>query len=95
MLKNDIKGKLFRCIKSMHSNVKARVGCGDKLTDYVKFTSGVKQGDVCRPILFSLFTNELALQVTDRGRHGACLMADAFELFIVLLADGVICSAVG
>ena len=55
----------------MYSNVKARVRCGDKLTDYVNCTAGVKQGDVCSPILFSLFINELALQVIDKGRHGA------------------------
>ena len=79
MLKNGIKGKLFRCIKSMYSNVKSRVRCGDKLTDYVNCTAGVKQGDVCSPILFSLFINELALQVIDKGRHGACFMIDAFE----------------
>ena len=39
LLKNGIKGKLFRCIKSMHSNVKVRVSCGDKLTDYVNCRS--------------------------------------------------------
>ena len=79
LLKNGIKGKLFRCIKSMYSNVKARVRCGDKLTDYVNCTAGVKQGDVCSPILFSLFINELALQVIDKGRHGACFMIDALN----------------
>ena len=86
LLKNSIKGKLLRCIKSMYSNVKARVRCGDKLTDYVNCTAGVKQGDVCSPILFSLFIHEFALQVTEKGRHGACLIVDAFELFILLMA---------
>ena len=32
LLKNGIKGKLFRCIKSMYNNVKARIRCGAKLT---------------------------------------------------------------
>ena len=75
----------------MYSNVKARVRCGDKRTEYVDCTAGVKQGDVCSPILFSLFINELTLQVTEKGRHVACFMVDAFELFISLLADEVIC----
>ena len=73
----------------MYSNVIARVRCGDKLI-YVNCTAGVKQGDVCSPILFSLFINELALQVIDKGRNGACFMIDAFELFILLLADDII-----
>ena len=50
----------------------------------------MKQGDACGPILFSLFINELALQMIDKGRHGSCFMVDAFELFILLLADDVI-----
>ena len=81
MLKSGIKGKLFRCIKSMYSNVKARVRCGNKRTAYVDGTAGMKQGDVCSPILFSLFINKLALQVAEKGRHAACFMADAFELY--------------
>ena len=90
LLKNSIKGKLFRCVKIIYSNVKTRVRCGDKLTDYVNCTAGVKQGDVCSPILFSLFINELALQMIDKGRHGSCFLVDSFELFILLLADDVI-----
>ncbi|WP_419592448.1 RNA-directed DNA polymerase, partial [Thiolapillus sp.] len=90
LLKNGIKGKLFRCIKSMYNNVKARVRCGAKLTEYVNCTAGVKQGDVCSPILFCLFINELALEVINKGRHGVGFMFDAFELFILLLADDVI-----
>ena len=44
---------------------------------------------VCSPILFCLFINELALEVIDKGRHGVGFMFDAFELFILLLADDV------
>ena len=45
---------------------------------------------MCSPILFSLFINELALQVIDKGRRCACFMVDIFKLFILLLADDVI-----
>jgi hypothetical protein len=70
--------------------VKARVRCGARLTDYVNCTLGVKQGDICSPVLFSLFINELALEVIRNGRHGVTLTLDAFELFILLLADDVV-----
>jgi hypothetical protein len=50
----------------------------------------VKQGDVCSPILFSLFINELAVEVIRNGRHGVNMSLDAFELFILLLADDVV-----
>lgn len=90
LLKNGINGKLYRCIKSMYNNVKVRIRCGSKLTDYISCTYGVKQGDVCSPILFSLFINELAREVIENGKHGARFSLDYFELFILLLADDVV-----
>ena len=41
-------------------------------------------------VLFSLFINELAIEVIRNGRHGATFSAEPFELFILLLADDVI-----
>ena len=49
--------------------MKTRVRCGDKITEYVNCTATEKQGDVCNPVLFSLFINDLALQATDKGSH--------------------------
>jgi hypothetical protein len=90
LLKHGIKGKLFRCIKCMYSSVKARVRCGSTLTDVIACSKGVKQGDICSPILFSLFINELAIEVIKQGRHGVNFALDTFELFILLLADDVV-----
>jgi hypothetical protein len=90
LLKNNIKGKCFRCIRSMYYSVKARVRSGSELSDVITCSLGVKQGCICSPILFSLFINELALKVISKGRHGLTLSLDAFTLFIMLLADDVV-----
>jgi hypothetical protein len=90
LLKNGIKGKLFRCVKSMYECVKARVRCGAVLTDYIRCSAGLKQGDGCSPVLFSLFINELALEVINKGRHGVTFSMDVLELFILLLADDIV-----
>jgi hypothetical protein len=74
----------------MYDCVKSKVRCGGKMTDYIKCTSGVKQGDVCSPILFSLFINELTSEVVNNGRHGAHFTRDILEIFILLLADDVV-----
>ena len=76
LLKNGIKGRLYKCVRSMYENVKARIRCGAKFTDYINCTCGMKQGDVCSPVLFSLFINELALDVINNvnGRHGISLI---------------------
>ena len=90
LVKNGIKGKLFRCIRSMYDNVKARVRSGVDVTDYIMCSRGVKQGDVCSPVLFSLFINELALEIIHNGKHGITLSPDLIELFILLFADDII-----
>ena len=90
LIKNKIHGKLLKCIKSMYSDVKARIRSGAKLTEIINCTEGVKQGDVCSPLLFSLFINELALEIIQKGRHGIHLSPDVLELFIMLFADDII-----
>ena len=47
LLENGIKGRLYKCVRSMYENVKARIRCGATFTDYINCTRGVKQGDVC------------------------------------------------
>ena len=74
----------------MYVLVKARVKCGGKLTDSIDCTAGLRQGDACSPVLFSLFIKELAVDIIKNGRHGAILSLDAFELFIILLTDNII-----
>ena len=90
LIKNNIKGKLLKSIQSMYASVKARVRCGVNFTEQINCTLGVKQGDICSPILFCLFINELALEVIRNGRHGATFLLDPYELFILLLADDLV-----
>ena len=90
LLNNGIKGRLYKCVKSMYENVKARIRCGAKFTDYINCTRGVKQGDVCSPVLFSLFINDLALEIINNGRHGLSLNSDFVQLVIQLFADDMI-----
>ena len=73
----------------MYTHLKTRVRAGGKLTDFINCTAGVKQGDVLSPLLFSLFINELALEVINNGRHGINFPLDDFVLYIMLLADDV------
>ena len=90
LMKNGIRGKLYRCVRSMYEDVKARIRNGAKLTEYISCTSGVKQGDVCSPVLFSLFINELALEIIENGKHGATFSPYLVELFILLFADDIV-----
>ena len=51
---------------------------------------GLEQGEICSPVLFSLFIDELANEIMQRGKHGIQLIPDLVEIFILLFADDVI-----
>ena len=90
LFKTVLLVKLFRCIRSMYKIVKAKIRCGSQYTDYINCTHGVKQGDVCSPVLFSLFINHLALDIIHAGRHGVSFSSIFVELFVLLFADDIV-----
>jgi hypothetical protein len=58
----DVRGKMWRVVKSMYSTVQSAVLIGDEKTEWFELYTGVRQGCVMSPILFSLFVNGLASQ---------------------------------
>lgn len=87
--KNGVEGKMLQALRSMYDVVKTKVRCGLEFTDTFMCPQGVKQGEICSPILFSLFINELTKSIQENGRHGVQLSPDFIELLIMLFADDV------
>ena len=90
LIKQGVKGKLFRSIRSMYENVKVKIRCGASFTDYIHCSTGLKQGDAISPVLFSIYINELAMEIINNGRHGVTFPSGMLELFILLLADDIV-----
>lgn len=90
LYKTGMNGKIIQALKSMYSVVKARVRAGADLTEEFLCPQGLKQGEVCSPVLFSLFINELTKEINKQGRHGIQLSPEFIELFILLFADDII-----
>ena len=88
--KNGIRGKMYKAIKSMYEIVKARVRANNCVSESFMCPRGLKQGENCSPILFSLFINELADEITQNGRHGIALTPELIEILIMLFADDVV-----
>ena len=66
--------------------VKARVRVGGDLTEAVMCSRGLKQGDSCSPVLFSLLiANETVL----KGKHGITLLIMRFADDDVLLSNTI------
>lgn len=88
--KNGIGGRMYQAIKSMYAVVKAKVKVGGDLTDSFMCPRGLKQGEICSPVLFSLFINELAEEIIKGGKHGIPLSPDLLQILIMLFADDII-----
>ena len=81
--------RMYNAITSMYFTVKARVRAGGDVTECFLCPRGVKQGEVCSPVLFSLFIDELAREMNEYGKHGVQLLPDLLEICILMFADDV------
>ncbi|XP_073842692.1 uncharacterized protein [Musca autumnalis] len=80
--------KMVSIIKLLYKNTKTRVWDGNTYSDYFSVQSGVKQGCILSPILFSLYVNDLP-NVLPGGVNVAncCIKILLYADDIVLLAD--------
>ena len=63
LLTLGIEGKIYNAIKSLYSNTLNCVRLNNYITDWFISDTGVRQGDNLSPTLFSLFINDLALEL--------------------------------
>ena len=63
LLQYGVDGKLYRTIKTSYRNNVSCVKINNCNTEWFEISSGVRQGDTLSPCLFSLFINELAVEL--------------------------------
>ena len=88
--KSGVHGKLYFAVKAVYESVKACVRDKSEYSEYFECPQGVKQGCLLSPLMFSFFVNELAVELSNHGKHGIQLIPGAAELFLLLFADDVI-----
>jgi len=68
MWEEGVRGKMWRVVKEMYSVVQSTVLVGEEQTEWFDLSTGVRQGCVMSPILFSLFINGLAREINKQGK---------------------------
>ena len=82
--------KFLQMLKAMYGKVQACVRWGQELSEFFVCPSGVKQGAVESPLIFSLYINTVADYVRRKGRHGVQMVPGMKEVFLLLFADDVV-----
>ena len=81
---------MLRILQSMYISVRSCVRCPDNLTEFFECPTGVRQGCVLSPTLFSFLINELALEIAQNGMYGVQLTPDVVQILVMLFADDVL-----
>jgi hypothetical protein len=88
LIKAGIDGKIFSVIRSMYNDIKICVKHLGKLSDVFNSNVGLLQGEVTSPILFSLFLNDIELQLQSNTDSGLSL--DQLSIYLLLFADDAV-----
>ena len=79
--------KMVKIIESMYENTKAKYTLGDIETEWVYSNRGVRQGCILSPVLFAMYTEELAVRVKE-GNWG--MRVGNEKLSLLMYADDII-----
>ena len=85
-----LSSKFLLMLKAMYCKVQACVRWGQEFSEFFDCPSGVKQGAVESPLIFSLYINAVADYVRKKGRHGVQMVPGMSEVFSLLFADDVV-----
>ena len=99
LLKNEINGKFFRVIYNLYQNIKSCVTINNSNSTFFESYIGLRQGENLSPILFSIFLNDLELNLQSRHNNGIEFEYDDDEVFhsiqmlVLLYADDTVIMA--
>jgi hypothetical protein len=84
---SGIRGKMWRMLQKLYAGVESCVEVGGNKTRWVKSEVGVCQGCVISPTLFSIFINDMAVNIQEAKRG---IKWDEEIINVLLFADDVV-----
>ena len=85
-----VNGHFLSLLQALYEQVESCVKVNDEFTDWFELKSGVKQGCILSPILFSMFINDLTVDINSLDKGIDC---DGFSIASLLYADDIVVMA--
>lgn len=91
LLQCGVRGAMYRAICSLYAACEScmRLGGEAGYTDFFPVETGVRQGCILSPLLYSIFINGLAVALKQRGLGARIDVAGSFLLCVLLYADDI------
>jgi hypothetical protein len=87
LIRKGIHGKMINILENMYAQVKSSVRIGKCRTSFFDTLTGLRQGCMLSPWLFTMYINELVSFFKEEGVRGIYLGNDIDELLLLLFAD--------
>ena len=89
-MRKGIQGNVLRVLTSMYSKLKScvRISPG-AISSPFACNIGTRQGDLCSPIIFSLYINDLCSFIRQKCDTGIFVTNDIPDIFCILFADDI------
>ena len=89
LIKNNITGKCYECVKNMYSHDQACIKIGNKMTDTFQTNQGVKQGCILSPTLFNIFLADLP-KTLQENEYNSLHLDDKKPISSIIWADDLL-----
>jgi len=88
LIRSGIDGKLLSVFRSLYSQIKLGVKHMNSISDLFESDIGLLQGEICSPIMFSLFLNDIELHL--QADINAGITIDQLSIYLLLFADDAV-----
>ena len=87
-IQQGIEGKILKIIRSLYEKVKCCVKYNNSISDFFNCNTGLFQGEVLSPILFSMYVNDMELHFLTENCPS--LEIQAINIFLLMYADDTV-----